>query len=77
VDLLHVDHYQGTSSSHHIGDYTDTNNTQQQQQQHQKKKNQTKQIMELQKAELEELWEKNKSNWCELRDLRRQLWKAK
>jgi hypothetical protein len=44
------------------------NNTQQ----HQKKKNDTKQ-----KAELEELRDENETNRCELRDLRRQLWKAK
>jgi hypothetical protein len=31
----------------------------------------------LQKPELEELWNENESNWCELRDLHRQLWKAK
>jgi hypothetical protein len=34
--------------------------------------------MELQKAESEELGEDNESNqWCELRDLHLQLWKAK
>jgi hypothetical protein len=34
-------------------------------------------MMELQKAELEELRDENESKRCELRDLRHQLWKAK
>jgi hypothetical protein len=48
-----------------------------QQQQYQKKKNHIKGMMELQNTELEELCDKNESNWCKLWDFHHQLWKAK